>query len=241
MVNVFGFNREKNTGGDFLPIVKYNAKAGMILRVDRQYDGTTATSEEVDITDSFKAMFDFEHVESGWMAFPPNSAPSFVMVPRNAPFPSKPSDIHKNGVRFCIKLAKDCAGSGPPVREISSSAGAFLDGAEAVFIQYDAEKAQHPGELPVLMLDRKLPVKTAFAGKSTTNFQPVWKIVGWAPRGDFQFVPKAAWPAGDSTIRYPLNGGPAPSTAQPKAHPDTGGTRAAPPPPRDTVSADDFG
>jgi hypothetical protein len=143
-------------------------------------------------------------------------------------------------VRFCIKLAKDCAGTAA-VREIASSANAFLDGAEAVFVQYEAEKAQHPGELPVLMLDRTLPVKTAFSGKSTTNYQPVWRIVGWAPRGDFQFVPKASWPPGDDNIRYPLNGGPAPSTVQPKAHPDTGGTRAAPPPPRDTVSADDFG
>jgi hypothetical protein len=240
MVNVFGFTREKSSGGDFLPIVKYDARAGKIIRVDRTFDGTSATTEEVDVTKEFKAIFDFEHVESGWMAFPPGSAPSFVMVPRNAPFPSKPSDIHKNGVRFCIKLAKDCAGTAA-VREIASSANAFLDGAEAVFVQYEAEKAQHPGELPVLMLDRTLPVKTAFSGKSTTNYQPVWRIVGWAPRGDFQFVPKASWPPGDDNIRYPLNGGPAPSTVQPKAHPDTGGTRAAPPPPRDTVSADDFG
>ena len=51
-------------GGDFLPIVKYDARAGRFFRVDRE-DGV---STPVDITRSFKAVFDFENVETGWIA-----------------------------------------------------------------------------------------------------------------------------------------------------------------------------
>ena len=35
MSNVFGFSTEPSAGGDFTPIIKYDARAGRIFRVDR--------------------------------------------------------------------------------------------------------------------------------------------------------------------------------------------------------------
>src|SRR4051812_47950315 len=63
-MSVFGFSTEP-TGGDFLPIIKYDARAGRIFRVDRGIDGPNPT----DITDSFTAVFDFANIETGWMNF----------------------------------------------------------------------------------------------------------------------------------------------------------------------------
>jgi len=67
-------------GGDFLPIVKYDARAGRMFRVDK-VDGI---STPVDITKKFKAVFDFENVEVGYINFATGSAPDFVMVPLGA-------------------------------------------------------------------------------------------------------------------------------------------------------------
>ena len=51
-----GFNLGSGGGGgDFLPIIKYDARAGRLFRVDRE-DGV---STSVDITRNFKAVFDF--------------------------------------------------------------------------------------------------------------------------------------------------------------------------------------
>lgn len=228
-MSIFGFSTEPSSGGDWLPIVKYDARAGRFFRVD--YNGTD--NEPIDITGNFKALVDFENVEVGWIMFPPGSAPSFVLVPMGTQIPARPSDQHKNGVRFLLKLAKDCGGD-KPVREIASVARVFLAGLEAVYHQYLNEKVRHPaGMLPVLTLEKTSPVTTGSGQKSSTNYQPTFRIAGWAPRGDLQPQPRGqAQPAQGS---FATGNGAAPAT---------GGQRAAPPPQQQaqqTVSADDFG
>ena len=74
-MSVFGFSTEP-TSGDFLPIIKYDARAGRFFRIDRGANG----NEPVDITDSFAAVFDFENVEVGWMNFS-GPQPDFKLVP----------------------------------------------------------------------------------------------------------------------------------------------------------------
>ena len=80
-------NTGTSGGGDFLPIVKYDARAGRFFRVDRE----EGTSTPVDITRTFKAVFDFENVETGWIAFVAGSAPDFQMTPMDVPNVEKPS------------------------------------------------------------------------------------------------------------------------------------------------------
>ena len=53
------FDNVGGSGGSFLPIVKYDARAGRVARVDRDNGESTAT----DITNSFKAVFDFNIFE----------------------------------------------------------------------------------------------------------------------------------------------------------------------------------
>ena len=95
---------------------------------------------------------------------------------------------------------------------------------EAVYTKYLAERAKHPGQLPVIVLEKTAPVKT---GAGTTNYHPIFKIAGWAARGDLVFVAKAGSVAAPAV--QPANV--APST----------GRNVAPAPAQAAAAADDFG
>lgn len=196
-MSVFGFSTEPSSGGDFLPIIKYDARAGRIFRVDREDAGSGFENNPVDITANFKAVVDFENVEVGWIDFPVGSAPSFAMVPMGSALPAKPSAKHKNGIRLMLKLSKDCGGD-KPIREISGTSKAFLSGIEAVYTAYLAEKGKNAGKLPVIVLEKTTPIKSGSGAQTSTNYHPTFKISGWAPRGDLVFTPKggSAEPAG---------------------------------------------
>jgi len=238
-MSVFGFSTEASTG-DFTPIVKYDARAGLLFRVDRvQGSDGSFSSEPVEITDVFKALADFENVEVGWIDFSTGSAPSFVLVPRGQMLPERPSANHKQGIRFLLKLARECGGD-KPIREIAGTSKAFLSAAEKVVAQYDAQKAANPGRLPVIMFDGKaMPVKTGTGAKSSTNYHPKFKIVGWAPRGDL-----VAQPRGTTNLGAVAANGVNAAVAANGVAPATGAQRAPAPAPQQGHAADfasDFG
>ena len=234
-MSIFGFTiDEPSTGGDWLPIVQYDARAGRLFRTDRAQDTDGSwTSVKEDITNSFKAVCDFENLETGWIDYATGGAPSFVLVPRGQLLPPKPNDNHKHGVRFMLKLSKDCGGD-RPVRELSGNSRAFLTGTQALVEQYLREAPQHPGQLPAIVLDKTTPVKSGSGDRSSTNYHPTWKIVGWVARpADLVPKPRAASQA-------QANG------SGQQAAPSTGSQRPSTPPPppqqaSQTVSPDDFG
>lgn len=214
MSGIFGFSTEPSSGGDFTAVCKYDARAGKMFRRDRVDTGGGFVSEDEDITNSFKAQIDFENLETGWMHFAPGSAPSFALVPMGSQIPPRPTPDHKNGIRVMLKLGKACAGD-KPIRELTNSSKAFLSGMEKLYLAYQAERDQHPGELPLVTLEKTVPVKSGSGTTSSTNYAPVFKITGWAARGDLVFVPRSGAPAAPS---------PAPATP-----PATGSTRVDPP------------
>ena len=107
MANVFGFSTEP--AGDFMPILKFDARAGRLFRVDRENTGDGFANEPVDITASFKAIVDFENIEVGWIDFVAGSAPDFKLVKMGETLPPRPSDRHKNGVRFILSSRRPAA------------------------------------------------------------------------------------------------------------------------------------
>jgi hypothetical protein len=230
MPNRFGFPTEPSTNGNFIPIVKYDARAGRIYRVDRIESNGNFANEAIDITTSFKAIIDLENIETGWEHFSAGSAPQFVLVPIGNEFPERPSANYKTGIRFMLKLSKGCCGD-KSVREIAGTAKAFRSGIEALFEDYLAEKDKHPNKLPVVVLERVTPIKTGEGEKSSTNFRPEFRIVDWVPRGDLVFVPKAMKPA--QVGQQPQANG--------ATSPSTGSTRAEAPKSDEGGSADDFG
>jgi hypothetical protein len=222
-MTVFGFSTEPSASGDFMPICKYDARAGRIFRMDRVDNGNGFVSDPVDITASFKAIFDFENVEVGWIDLQAGSAPHFDLVPMGSQLPDRPSVRHKNGVRLIVKLAKDCGGT-KPIREIAGTSKAFLSGVEAIYKDYEAAKAANPGKLPVIVLEKTTPIKSGSGEKQSTNYQPTFRITAWAPRGDLKFEPKAKAAA--------------PNASAASTPPSTGSTKVEPPV---AVAADDFG
>ena len=135
------------------------------------------------------------------MLFAPGAAPHFKLVPIGNEFPDRPSDKHKHGVRLMIKLAKDCGGD-KPIREFAGTSNAFLAGFEAVYHAVSGgEEHDHPGKLPIIVLEKTTPVRSGTGEHSSTNYQPTFKIVGWAPRGDLGGVapPDGGPPATGST------------------------------------------
>jgi hypothetical protein len=247
-MSVLGFSTEAPVG-DFTPILKYDAKAGRFFRIDRVEGVAGWESQPVDITDSFKALADFENLEVGPINFNTGGAPNFVMVRRDdvvagkTMLPALPDTNHKIGVRFMMKLAKDCGGD-KPIRELAQNSRAFLGATEAIVKVYLAEKDAHPGQLPVIALDGKpQPVKSGSGTKSSTNYHPRFKVIGWAARGDLVYVPKTL--ASKLQAAKGANGnGTAAAQSDPPwdAAPSTGGTVVPPPKGNtQTVSADDFG
>ena len=230
MANVFGFSTEP--AGDFMPILKYDARAGRLFRVDRENTGDGFSNEPVDITASFKAIVDFENVEVGWIDFVAGSAPDFKLVKMGETLPPRPSDRHKNGVRFILKLAKNCGGD-KPIREMAGTSKAFLSGIEAVFNAYLAGKGKNAGKLPVIVLEKTTPIKSGSGERQSTNYQPTFKIVqlGAARRSGVRAESRDVCATVCATS-MPLTTPPA--TGSTKVDPPSAATR-------ETADADDFG
>lgn len=238
-MSVFGFSTEASTGGDFLPVAKYDARAGRMFRTDRTNDGQGWTTEQVDITKNFKAVIDLENLETGWLDFPSGSAPVISVVKIGEPLPAKPTPNAKNGVRFMLKLAKDVGGE-KPIREMASSAKAFLAGIEELYLAYKAGAAENAGKLPIVVLDDTVPIKSGSGDKQSTNYRPVFKIAGWAPRGDLVFQPK-----GGAPVTTLAEAAAAVASDARQSPPSTGSTKVEAPAAKakepELESADDFG
>jgi len=169
-----GINYETNSA-DFLPIIKYDARAGRLSRVDRVNGESIAT----DVTKTFRAVFDLENLETGWIDFE-SGAPQYVLtILGSGPKPEQPGETYREGVRCIVKLGKDIGGD---VREISSTAKAFLRGFDKLHDDYKAGAAENPGKLPVVELSDTAPHTTGEGARKSTNYVPVFRIVSWVSR-----------------------------------------------------------
>jgi hypothetical protein len=224
----FGFNYG---GGDavFNDIIKYNAKEGRFYRVDRE-DGENV---EVEITSEFKAIFDMENLEVGWINFPAGAAPDFKMVPIRTEMPERPSSKHKNGVRCMLKLSKQLGGS---VREIAGNSNVIMKAFDLLDDDFLEGQKEHPNMLPVVVLDGTARVTTGSGETKATNHRPIFKIAAWIARpDDLPKDRKAAAAAAKAEEDKPkAKQEPKPEK---KAPPETGSARVS----HQTVGADDFG
>ena len=196
MTSIFGFDIKKpSSGGDFMPILQYDAKAGRMFRRDSVSTGNGWERQKTDITKPFKALLDLEdgQMETGWIYFSPAGQPDFVMVPMPGHIlPPQPTADYRQGCRITLKLHPSVAAGTPQVRQVAGTSASFLNAVQAVVMQYRAERAQRPGMLPVVTLaEDPIPVTTGTGQRQSTNYQPVFIIVDWAPRpADLPLKPK---------------------------------------------------
>lgn len=224
-----GFNLESGGNGDITPFVKYDAKAGRLFRNDRSQDSSGAySSAPVDITRSFKAVMDLENLEVGWVLYAPGAAPMMHLAKAGGAYPDKPStpDGFKKGARIIMRLGKDC---GNDIRELAGNSRAFLTALEKLYAAYEAGAKENPGRLPIVILKDTSPVTSGSGATKTTNYEPLWEIVGWSDRPS-DLTPRlkgssAPAPAAASTTAAPTSA----STASRATPPETGSTRVSPP------------
>ena len=173
-----------NDGADRTPIIKYDARAGRLFRVDRTQSDGSWEANTVEITPVFQAIFDMENIELGWLYFPTNGAPEIEVAPYGQPIPPRPSKNHRPGYRVHLLLGKQ---SGGDVREMAANAQISVKGMDTLHDLYLAGLKTNPGLLPVVKLGRTeavvSPGKDA-SGKaiSSTNYRPIWEIVKWTAR-----------------------------------------------------------
>lgn len=177
----FNYSSGGEGGGDIVPFVKYDARAGRFFRNDRAQDSSgNYSNTPVDITSTFKAIIDLENVEVGYLRFAAGSAPENLLVRLGEPMPQKPADAKwKQGVRVMMKLHAGCGGD---IRETTSNAAAFLKGVDDLHTLYEQQKTANTGKLPIVALKTTTPITSGSGDKKSTNYQPVFEIVGWAPR-----------------------------------------------------------
>ena len=165
-----GLQTEATSGGDIVPIIKFDAKAGEFLAVNReqQADGTWE-SHTVKQELPFKFIMDLENIEVGWLSFA-SGAPDFVMVRLGEKMPAKPTEDHKQAFR--VRLYNKTLG----MRVFSHSAKTVVRTMDALHTQYEAERGANAGKLPVIEVPKCETIKT----QNDRRFKvPVWKIVSW--------------------------------------------------------------
>ena len=162
-------------GGDRTPILKFSAKDGSFIAVDRtQVDGQW-TSHEQELEAPIKVAMDLAEIEMGWMHF--NPAPDFHMAKSGQQRPEKPSDDHKWGFR--VRLTNKEMG----LRELSSSSRNVYERMLALYQAYEAGKAQNPGKVPVVdITGTERVTQTLNDGQTQTWRVPQWTLSGWTDR-----------------------------------------------------------
>lgn len=151
-----------SSGGDFLPFLKYNAKAG------RFYKRVDKTDVEVP-PPSFVA--DLGNIKTGWFAYAEGQAPSIVYDANLSTPALKPSDKHKRGFKFNI-FGKDPI---PGVMEFSSASMHACASLNEVYTIYEAEAPKNDGKMPVIQCTGVVPQKDAMG----TNYKPTFVISKW--------------------------------------------------------------
>ena len=166
-----------SSGGDFLPLAIYDARAGRLFKIERSQGPDGWMKERIDITSPPPTFaFDMGSIEVGWIWFS-LGAPDFHMVPFGADLPPQPSKDHKKGFR--AKIAGKVLDG---VREFSQTAQCVLAGIDELHEAFIAAPEAAAGKIPIVRLSGTLPIMTRGGGQTSTNYKPIFDIVGWTDR-----------------------------------------------------------
>ena len=214
----FGMNTQT---GNFLPICKYDARAGRFFRVDKDNGETTQT----DITDpNMKFAIDFGSINVGWVQFTPQGPVKVMVSYDGTPIPPQPQDKGADGKLlyrpgFYAIIAGQALGG---IREWCSNAAILLNALDELFNYYADQPEAAAGKIPLISIISTVPVTSGSGTQKSTNYKPVFKITGWVDR-----LPDM----GERTVPPPAPRAPqvaAPVAAAPSPPPAGAG---APPPP----------
>src|SRR5262245_58777601 len=178
-----GFGKRKSGGSNILPLLKFDARNGSLhteTRVPAGFNGWEKV--QTDVGTRFRAVFDLANAQVGWIKFPRGGAPETVLVPVGQDAGEAPDPDHHEGFRILVLMDASLGGG---VHEFMSTSVSTWNGVSALHDAWLAGVGSHPGDLPLVGLSEI--VKRAYA--NGTSFEPVFTIIGWAPRPE-EFGPQ---------------------------------------------------
>ena len=161
------------TGRKFLPIVKFDAKSGDMMIVNRepQSDGTWEKTE-IELKFPTHAVCDFANIEIGWIGYVDNKF-DYVMAKAGQKMPACPSPDHKQGVRLRM-FFKDHG-----LREFSHTSKNVLRVIDAIHTQAESEAAANPGKMPVVTITGTETIKMQTKQGELRFKVPAMEIAKW--------------------------------------------------------------
>ena len=178
-------NLNLSTGGESSPYIKYNAKAGRWFV--KNHEGT-----DVEVPNPRFAI-ELENFKTGWISFPPASAPSFIWDVQGVRAP-RPEGDYKEGFEVWVMGTDPQPGlGGAPigVRQWTATAYAAKAGVTALNCLYEQQKGDNPGKMPIVRMVSVNVIK----GDYGDNYEPVFQIEGWVERSKVPKLIEAAAPA----------------------------------------------
>ena len=162
-----GLGLPTSGSGDFIPFIKYNAKAG------RWY--TKSDAGDVTEVQTLGAVFDLENIKTGYIKFGAGAAPEYRFDTATGKGDAEqPDDRFKRGFIVNIFSDKNIGG----LREFSSTAGVVNDTMNDLYDDYLEGLKANPGKLPVVQCIEVMPIE----GAHGTNYAPTLKIAAWTDR-----------------------------------------------------------
>lgn len=163
-------NLTPNEGGEFVPYIKYNSKAGRWYAKPKE-------GREVEVVNP-RLAYDFAHIKTGWIMFSEGMGPISVWDKADD-MAVKPEGKYKRGFHVMVFGADSLPGLGPlGLREFTSTANVVITPILTMYNQYEAEMAQHPNQIPVFQCLGVTPV----TGANGTNFEPGFQLTAWVDR-----------------------------------------------------------
>lgn len=215
-------NLTPNEGGEFVPYIKYNSKAGRWYAKPKDGPECEAMNPRLAI--------DFAHIKTGWILFSDGVAPISVWDV-GTQTAVKPEGRYKRGFHVMVFGTDSLPGIGPlGLREFSSTANVVITAILAMHTQYENQMGAHPGQIPVFQCTGVTPI----TGVHGTNYEPMFQLTSWVDRNrvlafDEELAKAAAVPGNGSdpfpppgvTQGMPAHGtGPAPQSRTVHPAPD---------------------
>jgi hypothetical protein len=200
MVVAFGM---RTVTGDYLAICKYDARAGKFFKVEKRVDGG---SDAIELPNGTKFALDIGTLEAGYVAFGPQG-PMRNMVPyaEGVEIPSQPQDKDAEG-KFMFRpgfWAKIAGNALDGVREWCSNAAVLVNAMDELYQQVIRAPEAAAGQIPIICIASTVAVKSGSGVRSSTNYAPVLRIEGWAPRPDVLGARTVPPPAASTTAPTP--------------------------------------
>lgn len=163
---------ESSGGSKFLQAVKFDAKSGDLVAVNRiPMEDMTWEKQEVEISYPVKVVMDLANIKVGWITFAPKYNAEWANAGEK--LPAKPSDDHKQAVYLKLFFKEH------GIREFTPTSKTVLRAIDQLHDAYLSLADAHPNKFPVVSIDGVETVKVQTPQGELRFKAPKWGITGW--------------------------------------------------------------